>query len=84
MMCGPIKAEKLGKVIPHLSQHWTSFRKFCFNCLQGKEHILEKARQISRLQRDVGMQVDSEYEDTFKFNLMEVVFEWARGLVSYT
>jgi len=45
---------------------------------------LEKARQISRLQRDVGMQVDSEYEDTFKFNLMEVVFEWARGLVSYT
>ena len=23
-----------------------------------------------------------EYEETFKFGLMEVVFEWARGMVS--
>lgn len=50
---------------------------------KGRDHILEKAKQISRIQREVGMQADSEYEETFKFGLMEVVFEWARGIVSW-
>lgn len=43
--------------------------------------ILEKAAQISNIQKQVGMRADSEYVDTFKFGLMEVVFEWARGMV---
>ncbi|KAL4219308.1 hypothetical protein ACF0H5_021887 [Mactra antiquata] len=47
---------------------------------KGRDMILEKANQISRKQKDVGMQVDSEYEESFKFGLMEVVFEWARGM----
>ena len=28
------------------------------------------------------MMLADEYEETFKFGLMEVVFEWARGMVS--
>jgi superfamily II RNA helicase len=52
------------------------------NILQGRDKILEKAGQISKIQKQMGMQVDSEYEETFKFGLMEVVFEWARGIVS--
>lgn len=28
------------------------------------------------------MNLVGDYEDEFKFGLMEVVFEWARGLVS--
>lgn len=47
---------------------------------KGRDSILEKARQISQIQKKVGMQVDSEYEETFKFGLMEVGFEWARGM----
>ncbi|XP_052223384.1 helicase SKI2W-like isoform X15 [Dreissena polymorpha] len=47
---------------------------------KGMNRILEKAKQISDLQRKEGMQVESEYQETFKFGLMEVVFEWAREL----
>ncbi|XP_045196087.2 SKI2 subunit of superkiller complex protein-like [Mercenaria mercenaria] len=47
---------------------------------KGRDRILEKAAEISQKQKKVGMQVDSEYEETFKFGLMEVVFEWARGM----
>ncbi|WAR31042.1 SKIV2-like protein [Mya arenaria] len=54
--------------------------KLIYTLEKGKENILEKANQISRIQRQMGMQVDSEYADTFKFGLMEAVFEWARGL----
>ena len=49
---------------------------------KGKESILSIARQISGLQRQYGMNLVGDYEDEFKFGLMEVVFEWARGLVS--
>nr|KAG5700480.1 hypothetical protein BaRGS_013967 [Batillaria attramentaria] len=46
-----------------------------------KEKILEKAVQIGRLQRDVGMKIPvDDYKDSFHFGLMEVVFEWARGM----
>lgn len=50
--------------------------------LQGKDAILSIAQKISGLQRQYGMNLVGDYEDEFKFGLMEVVFEWARGLVS--
>ncbi|XP_071154128.1 superkiller complex protein 2-like [Mytilus edulis] len=48
--------------------------------VQGKEKILGIARKIDLLQRQFGIQAPIDYEEEFKFNLMEVVFEWARGL----
>ncbi|KAL5012765.1 hypothetical protein ScPMuIL_011316 [Solemya velum] len=47
---------------------------------QSKERLLEIARKIESLQKQFGMQVNQEYEEEFKFGLMEVVFEWARGM----
>lgn len=48
---------------------------------QGRDKILAKAEQIGRLQKQVGMRVPlEEYKETFHFGLMEVVFEWARGM----
>ncbi|KAJ8300200.1 hypothetical protein KUTeg_021719 [Tegillarca granosa] len=52
--------------------------------VKGKERILEIAGRISALQRRFGMQVQGEYEEVFKFGLMEVVFEWAREITGLT
>ena len=49
---------------------------------QGREKILGIARKINSLQRQYGIQTAVDYEEEFKFNLMEVVFEWARGMVN--
>lgn len=48
---------------------------------QGKEDILTLAKMIGETQRDCGvdMPVD-EYIRTLKFGLVEVVYEWARGM----
>ena len=44
---------------------------------------MAKAEQIGRLQKEVGMKIPvDDYKETFHFGLMEVVFEWARGMVS--
>ena len=44
---------------------------------------MAKADQIGLLQKEVGMKVPvGDYRETFHFGLMEVVFEWARGMVS--
>lgn len=48
--------------------------------VKGKDAILSIAQKISGLQRQYGMNLVGDYEDEFKFGLMEVVFEWARGL----
>ncbi|KAK3088659.1 hypothetical protein FSP39_022012 [Pinctada imbricata] len=47
---------------------------------EGKNRILEIAGRISDLQRQCGMELAGDYEEEFKFGLMEVVFEWARGM----
>ncbi|OWF39926.1 helicase SKI2W-like [Mizuhopecten yessoensis] len=47
---------------------------------KGKERILEIADGITALQKQMGMLLGAEYKETFKFGLMEVVFEWARGM----
>ena len=65
-------------VLAFFTEWWSSYMLF----LQGQERIIEEAQQISKIQKQVGMQVPMEYEETFKFGLMEVVFEWARGMVS--
>ncbi|PVD21624.1 hypothetical protein C0Q70_17423 [Pomacea canaliculata] len=46
-----------------------------------KAMVLEKAEQIGRLQKEVGMKIPVEdYKEEFHFGLMEVAFEWARGM----
>ncbi|KAK7095479.1 superkiller complex protein 2-like [Littorina saxatilis] len=48
---------------------------------QGMEKILQKAEEIGRVQKEVGMKIPvGDYKESFHFNLMEVVFEWARGM----
>ncbi|XP_060071895.1 superkiller complex protein 2-like [Ylistrum balloti] len=47
---------------------------------KGKERILEIADRITVLQKQMGMLLAAEYKEAFKFGLMEVVFEWARGM----
>ncbi|XP_062604203.1 superkiller complex protein 2-like [Saccostrea cucullata] len=54
--------------------------KLCPELVKGKESIISIAQKISGLQRQCGMNLVGDYEDEFKFGLMEVVFEWARGL----
>ncbi|KAI8971231.1 NUC185 domain-containing protein [Pilobolus umbonatus] len=49
--------------------------------LKGKEVILTYARKIAQLQADCGLAISVEdYVNGFKFSLVEVVYEWARGL----
>ncbi|XP_052720162.1 helicase SKI2W-like [Crassostrea angulata] len=48
--------------------------------VKGKDSILFIAQKITAHQRRCGMNLVGDYEDEFKFGLMEVVFEWARGL----
>lgn len=54
-----------------------------FILCQGKERILEIADRITALQKQMGMLLGGDYKEDFKFGLMEVVFEWARGMVSF-
>ena len=55
----------------------------CCVLLQAKASFVAIARRIGETQRECGllMPVD-DYVDQFKFGLLEVVFEWARGMVS--
>ncbi|XP_041370282.1 LOW QUALITY PROTEIN: helicase SKI2W-like [Gigantopelta aegis] len=51
------------------------------NLEKGKESILEVAERIGKLQKECGMSMPVEdFKALFHFNLMEVVFEWARGM----
>lgn len=53
-----------------------------FFVLQGIEHIRSVAEQIALLQRKCGLQESVEdFVEQYKFGLVEVVYEWARGMV---
>ncbi|KAK2149228.1 hypothetical protein NP493_3034g00010 [Ridgeia piscesae] len=46
-----------------------------------KEKFLEIATKIGELQHDCGLDIQVEdYVDEFNFDLMDIVFEWARGV----
>ncbi|KAG2205294.1 hypothetical protein INT46_009786, partial [Mucor plumbeus] len=48
---------------------------------KGKEIVLTYARKIAQLQVDCGLAISVEdYANNLKFGLVEVVYEWARGL----
>ncbi|KAI8372364.1 NUC185 domain-containing protein [Choanephora cucurbitarum] len=48
---------------------------------KGKEVVLEYARKIAQLQVDCGLAISVEdYVNGLKFGLVEVVYEWAKGL----
>ncbi|SAM08621.1 hypothetical protein [Absidia glauca] len=48
---------------------------------KGKEIILTYARKVAQIQADCGLQISVEdYVNGLKFGLVEVVYEWARGL----
>lgn len=60
---------------------------FLFNLLpllsQGIERVLSVAQRIGELQRDCGIpQTAEEFVGQLKFGLTEVVYCWARGMVS--
>ncbi|XP_005103863.1 helicase SKI2W [Aplysia californica] len=49
--------------------------------LKAKEQILQKGEMIAQLQKEEGMKTPvEEFTEQFHFGLMEVVFEWARGM----
>ncbi|GAA5799047.1 hypothetical protein HPULCUR_004456 [Helicostylum pulchrum] len=49
--------------------------------MKGKEVVLTYARKIAQLQVDCGLAISVEdYANNLKFGLVEVVYEWARGL----
>jgi antiviral helicase SKI2 len=49
---------------------------------KGKEIILTYARKVAQIQADCGLQISVEdYVNGLKFGLVEVVYEWAQGLV---
>lgn len=48
---------------------------------KGKEVVLEYARKVAQLQVDCGLAISVEdYANSLRFGLVEVVYEWARGL----
>ncbi|KAJ1647554.1 Antiviral helicase ski2 [Coemansia asiatica] len=48
---------------------------------KGREKVLEAARRVGSVQLAYGLPVSiEEYEREFRFGLMEVAYEWARGL----
>ncbi|KAJ2770521.1 Antiviral helicase ski2, partial [Coemansia nantahalensis] len=47
----------------------------------GRERILDAARRVGTIQAAYGLPVSiEEYQREFRFGLMEVAYEWARGL----
>ena len=49
--------------------------------LQGVTVIKQCARALARIQIDCGMSVtEEEYVESFNFGLVQVVYEWARGM----
>ena len=49
---------------------------------QAKEKFLEIARRVGETQRECGMNIPvDDYLAQFRFGLLEVAFEWARGMV---
>ena len=50
---------------------------------QGKKKILEVVADIANVERSFGLDTSvEEYQNEFKFGLIEVVYEWAKGEVS--
>ncbi|KAJ2756728.1 Antiviral helicase ski2 [Coemansia pectinata] len=51
------------------------------NLRAGRERVLEAARRVGSIQVAYGLPISvEEYVREFKFGLMEVAYEWARGL----
>lgn len=52
---------------------------------QAIDRVLSVAQRIGELQRDCGIpQTAEEFVGQFKFGLTEVVYCWARGMVSFS
>ena len=49
---------------------------------QGKCELTEIAKQIDSSQRECGLNDAEKYEEMLNFGLVEVVYEWSRGMVS--
>ena len=62
--------------------HMTSFFSYV-HVLKGKEMIIEIATEIADLERSFGIDTSPQsYQEEFRFGLMHVVYEWAKGEVS--
>ena len=49
---------------------------------QGKCELTEIAQQIDSCQRECALNDAEKYEEMLNFGLVEVVYEWSRGMVS--
>lgn len=66
----PVRKEE-GRASPHLP------------CLQGVERVQAVAKRIGEVQMACGLnQTVEEFVGELNFGLVEVVYEWARGMVS--
>lgn len=51
---------------------------------KGKEIVLSYAKKLAEQQAECGLSISVEdYVNSFRFGLVEVVYEWARGLVRF-
>lgn len=51
---------------------------------KGKGIVLSYAKKLAELQAECGLSISVEdYVGSFRFGLVEVVYEWAKGLVSF-
>lgn len=67
--------------LTHLFPHFCPL--LCLIYFQGIDRVLSVAQRIGELQRDCGIpQTAEEFVGQFKFGLTEVVYCWARGMVS--
>jgi antiviral helicase SKI2 len=52
---------------------------------QAKDTVIRYAETVGERQYNLGVEMSKdEYVSSFKFTLVEVVYEWARGMVSVT
>ncbi|KAJ1882026.1 Antiviral helicase ski2 [Kickxella alabastrina] len=57
------------------------FNRLPPNLRRGRELVLEAARRIGSIQVAYGLPISvEEYQREFRFGLMEVAYEWARGM----
>ena len=53
----------------------------CHFLLQGVDAIKKSAKALAQLQMDCGMSLtEEEFVESFRFGLVQVVYEWARGM----
>ncbi|KAJ1929280.1 Antiviral helicase ski2, partial [Linderina pennispora] len=68
-------------VCPERSENSDLMSRLPVQLKQGRQQVVETAKRIGSLQAAYGLPVSiEEYQREFRFGLMEVAYEWARGM----